>query len=37
MFIHHADCGMLSFKEEDLGVQLRKKFGSAAVVPGRFQ
>ncbi|HEX5481089.1 MAG TPA: carbonic anhydrase [Terriglobia bacterium] len=36
MFIHHTDCGMLTFKEEELGAKLRKETGSAAVAPGRF-
>ncbi|MGH9395520.1 MAG: beta-class carbonic anhydrase [Terriglobia bacterium] len=36
MFIHHTDCGMLTFKEEDLISKLRKQTGAAAVAPGRF-
>ncbi|MGH9437481.1 MAG: beta-class carbonic anhydrase [Terriglobia bacterium] len=36
MFIHHTDCGMLKFKEEDLAAELRKQTGAAAVAPGRF-
>jgi len=36
MFIHHTDCGMLTFKEEELASKLRKQSGTAAVAPGRF-
>lgn len=36
MFIHHSDCGMLTFKEGELISRLRKQTGSAAVAPGRF-
>ncbi len=36
MFIHHTDCGMLTFKDEDLAASLRKATGTAAVVPSRF-
>ncbi len=36
MFIHHTDCGMLSFKEEELESSLRKSTGKAAVVPRVF-
>ncbi len=36
MFIHHTDCGMLTFKDEDLASSLRKTTGTAAVVPTAF-
>ncbi len=36
MFIHHTDCGMLTFKDADLEAKLRRTSGTAAVVPGRF-
>ncbi len=36
MFIHHTDCGMLAFKDEDLASDLRKRTGRAAVVPTVF-
>ncbi|MGH9406493.1 MAG: beta-class carbonic anhydrase [Terriglobia bacterium] len=36
MLIHHTDCGMLSFKEDDLHARLRKDTGAAAVSPARF-
>ena len=36
MFIHHTDCGMLTFKDEQLAARLRKTRGTSAVVPGRF-
>ncbi len=36
MFIHHTDCGMLTFKEEELIAKLRKTRGTSAVVPERF-
>lgn len=36
MFIHHTDCGMLTFKEEELISKLRKQTGAAAVAPARF-
>lgn len=36
MFIHHTDCGMLTFKDEDLASNLRKSTGKAAVVPTVF-
>ncbi len=36
MFIHHTDCGMLTFKDEDLASNLRKSTGRAAVVPTVF-
>jgi carbonic anhydrase len=36
MFVHHTDCGMLTFKDDELEARLRKTSGSAAVVPTRF-
>src|SRR5215831_4026989 len=36
MLIHHTDCGMLTFKDEELFAKLRKKTGAAAVSPARF-
>src|SRR5215469_9265477 len=36
MLIHHTDCGMLTFKDEDLHAKLRKDTGSSAVSPARF-
>ncbi len=36
MFIHHTDCGMLSFRDEDLAEKLRQKSGTATVVPVAF-
>lgn len=36
MFIHHTDCGMLTFKDDELAAKLRKQAGAAAVAPGRF-
>jgi len=36
MFIHHTDCGMLTFKDEELSAKLRKSTGTAAVVPTEF-
>lgn len=36
MFIHHTDCGMLTFKEEELISKLRKQTGASAVAPARF-
>jgi len=36
MFIHHTDCGMLTFKDEQLASSLRKSTGTAAVVPAAF-
>jgi carbonic anhydrase len=34
--INHTDCGMLTFKDEELGEKLRLETGSAAVAPARF-
>ena len=36
MLIHHTDCGMLTFKDDDLQAKLRKDTGSSAVSPARF-
>ena len=36
MLIHHTDCGMLTFKDEELADRLRRKSGSAVVSPSRF-
>jgi carbonic anhydrase len=34
--INHTDCGMLTFKDEELASRLRKETGAAAVAPARF-
>ena len=34
--INHADCGMLTFTDEDLHARLHKKTGTAAVAPSAF-
>ncbi|MGH9325673.1 MAG: beta-class carbonic anhydrase [Terriglobia bacterium] len=36
MFIHHADCGMLTFNENEYIPKLRKQTGASAVAPNRF-
>lgn len=36
MFIHHVDCGMLTFKEDKYIPKLRKQTGISAVTPERF-
>jgi carbonic anhydrase len=36
MFIHHTDCGMLTFKDHELHSKLREQTGTAAVAPARF-
>ena len=36
MFIHHTDCGMLTFKDDELAAKLRQTTGTAAVAPTRF-
>jgi carbonic anhydrase len=36
MFIHHTDCGMLTFNDEQLASDLRKASGTSAVAPVRF-
>jgi len=34
--INHTDCGMLTFKDEELRDRLRKQTGAAVVAPARF-
>lgn len=34
--INHTDCGMLTFKDEDLRSTLQEKSGTAAVAPAHF-
>jgi carbonic anhydrase len=36
MVINHTDCGMLTFKDDELAAKLEETFGTAAVVPARF-
>lgn len=36
MIINHTDCGMLTFKDEELDAKLQKLSGTAAVAPARF-
>ncbi len=36
MFIHHTDCGMLTFKDDEFAARLRRTTGTAAVAPTRF-
>jgi carbonic anhydrase len=36
IFIHHTDCGMLTFKDDELAAKLRQTSGTAAAVPTRF-
>jgi carbonic anhydrase len=36
MLVHHTDCGMLAFKDDDLRARLWKQTGAAAVAPARF-
>ena len=36
MFVHHTDCGMLTFTDDQLEADLRRKTGHAAVAPTRF-
>jgi carbonic anhydrase len=36
MFIHHTDCGMLTFKDDQLASDLRKASGTSTVAPARF-
>ena len=35
MLIHHADCGMLTFKDEELRAKLQQQTGTATVAPAR--
>src|SRR3972149_5258085 len=34
IIINHTDCGMLTFKDEDLRARLQKQTGTATVAPG---
>jgi carbonic anhydrase len=36
MIINHTDCGMLTFKDEELRERLRRETGAAAVAPSCF-
>jgi carbonic anhydrase len=36
MIINHADCGMLTFKDDDLRAKLQAESGTAAVAPAHF-
>ena len=36
MIINHTDCGMLTFKDEDLRARLEAQWETAAVVPAHF-
>ena len=36
MINNHTDCGMLTFKDEELDAKLQKLSGTAAVAPARF-
>ncbi len=36
MVINHTDCGMLTFKDEELRARLERQNGTSAVVPGQF-
>jgi carbonic anhydrase len=36
MLIHHTDCGMLTFKDDELRAKLRRESGTAAATPARF-
>lgn len=36
ILIHHTDCGMLTFKDEDLWTRLQEQTGTATVSPARF-
>jgi carbonic anhydrase len=36
VIINHTDCGMLTFKDEDLLARLQQESGTSAVVPARF-
>ncbi|MDE3179094.1 MAG: carbonic anhydrase [Acidobacteriota bacterium] len=36
IFIHHTDCGMLTFKEESYISKLRSQTDASAVAPARF-
>lgn len=36
VIVNHTDCGMLTFRDEDLRTQLQQKSGTAAVAPAHF-
>ncbi len=36
IFIHHTDCGMLTFKDEELASNLRKSSGVSSIIPTQF-
>lgn len=36
LLIHHTDCGMLTFRDEELRARLRKETGASAVAPTAF-
>ena len=36
LIINHSDCGMLTFKDEELRAKLQGQTGTAAVAPGQF-
>src|SRR5208337_2843025 len=36
MMINHTDCGMLTFKDEDLRERLERETGTAVVAPSHF-
>jgi carbonic anhydrase len=36
IFIHHTDCGMLTFRSDELAARLRGSTGTSAVVPANF-
>lgn len=36
LIINHTDCGMLTFRDEDLLARLRRETGVSAVVPAHF-
>ena len=36
VLVHHTDCGMLTFKDEELGAKLRAATGVLPIAPARF-
>jgi len=36
LLIHHTDCGMLTFKDEELSAKLQQQTGTATVAPAHF-
>jgi len=36
IFLHHTDCGMLTFQHDELSAKLRAATGTSAVVPANF-